>query len=100
MREDLAGINESGIDTLVLDIVEYVEKMNRLFGRLQELSAETKTYFDSAEGNQFREKMNSQLTFCQTVNQNILNYANDLTKVKGKYKTGEVNISSWVGKIN
>ena len=86
MNERVAGINESGLDKIALEVIESADKINKIFNQLQILVDETNSYFLSTSGDLFRKKMTEQANYYQTMNQNILSYANDFVNLKAFYQ--------------
>ena len=93
MNEQVAGINESGLDRIALETIESADRINKIFNQLQILVDETSSYFSSISGEMFRQKMAEQATYYQTMNQNILSYANDFVNLKSFYKAKAVEMT-------
>lgn len=86
MNEQVAGINESGLDKIALEVIESADKINKIFNQLQLLVDGTNSYFSSVSGDEFRKKMADQTLYYQTMNQNILSYASDFVNLKTYYQ--------------
>ena len=93
MQDKIIGINETRLEKLTLEIIDYADKINKIFNQLQLLLDETNKCFITSEGNEFRKKFQNQLYNYQTINQNILSYVGDLVKVKEIYKNSAINIA-------
>lgn len=83
--EKIAGINERRLNFLVLEIRECAEKINKISNQLRDITYDTKTCFKSELGDEFRKKCNLSLDEFNTINKNILNYAQALVNTKSKY---------------
>lgn len=93
MMENISGVNASGLDRLATDIIDYTDKLNKIFNQLQLLVDETNTYFLSDVGNDFRSKFKEQSYYFQEMNQNILSYATDFVKVNASYSKSSMNMA-------
>lgn len=98
MRENISGINEHLIDKLVIEIMDYADKANKVLNQIQELVDGTTLYMSSPCGTAFRTSFSALEQNYQTMNQNILNYAKDFVKVKEVYKTQVLNVVDTVNK--
>jgi len=98
MKENINGINSQLIDKLVIEIMDYADKINKIQNQLQELVGDTSTYFNSPSGTEFRKSFKEKEQNYQTMNQNILNYAKDFVKVKQVYNTQILNITDTLNK--
>lgn len=96
---DVAGVNEQKMENLALDIIEYANRLNKIFNRIQLITDETKNSFISDQGDLFRKKLENQSNYYQIVNQNILSYANDIIKVNNKYKFGVKQIADSINVV-
>ena len=93
MMENISGVNSSGLDRLATDIIDYTDKLNKIFNQLQLLVDETNKCFLSDVGNDFRSKFKEQSYYFQEMNQNILSYATDFVKVNAKYRNSSMNMA-------
>lgn len=80
--EKLVGINEAKLDSLILQIGEFAERINNKFNLIEQLVSESSSYFQCDPGTDFRLKFNSTKSNFEIVNKNILNMAADLVSVK------------------
>ena len=78
----LRGINEQTINQLNLDIYDYVEKINNTLSQIEHLVDESRSYFISDDGEDFRRRFESLSVNFPIVCQNILSYVDDLNKAK------------------
>lgn len=86
MSEQVSGISESGLDKIVLEVIESADRINKILNQLQLLVDETNSYFLSNSGSIFRKKMAEQASYYQTMSQNILSYASDFVNLKTLYR--------------
>lgn len=93
MDGKVSGVNEAGIDKLALEIIDYADKLNKVFNQLQILVDNTNSYFNSESGDVFRKNMKIHSENYKVLNQNILNYASDFVKVKEFYKKETIKIA-------
>ena len=91
-QNDVSGINEIGLDKMATEIIEYADKLNKIFNQLQLLINDSKNYFNSEVNQIFCSNFKKQAEYCQIINSNILSYASDFVKVKQSYKVGAENI--------
>ena len=90
---NVSGVNEAGLDRIATDIIEYADKLNKIFNQLQLLINDSKNYFNSEVNQIFCSNFKKQAEYCQIINSNILSYASDFVKVKQSYKVGAENIA-------
>lgn len=88
---NLNGINEIKIDKMVLDLRNYVEKINRTLNQISEVVDDTKNYFLSQSGNLYRTKYDLLEANYSTIKNNLLSYSDDLLKVKFRYQSMSEN---------
>lgn len=98
MSGHVSGINEVGLDNLAMEIVDYADKINKIFNQLQLLVDQTSSCFIAPEGEQFRKKFSEQAEHYSMINQNILSYASDFVKVKDLYQRKTIDIADQVSK--
>jgi len=83
------GFNEQSISRLNLDIYDYVEKVNNTLSQIEHLVSESRNYFISDDGDDFRRKFELLATNFPIVCQNILSYVDDLNRAQ----TGVLSMS-------
>lgn len=89
---DVSGINEEKLESLILDIYDYADKVNQILNNIDELILKSNNYFKSDSSDCVRNRY-QQLTFnYTTLKQNMLNCANDLVKVKYRYQNMDSDI--------
>lgn len=88
-----AGINESGLDNLVLEINNYAENIKKILSEFDDLVQENIQYFDCDAKNKFMAIHNENRYNYSVFEKNILSYANDLMTVKKKWKESINNIA-------
>lgn len=82
---DVSGINEAGLDQIMMDIVDVCGQLKNNMNTINEIVVNSKDYFVGPAGDEFRQKFaksNSQFTI---LNDNILSYKSDLMQVKLSY---------------
>lgn len=94
----VAGIDKAKIDALILEINDYAEKINNILTNIDDLVATNIDYFNCSSKEKFKKIHNeNRSNFKQIVN-NVLNYADDLTKIKRYYSDINSNISNNITK--
>lgn len=88
---NLNGINETKLDKMILDLRNYVEKINRTLNQISEVVDDTKNYFSSQSGNLYRKKYSLLEANFSTIKNNLLSYSDDLLKVKFRYQSMNSN---------
>ncbi len=91
------GINESKISIIKGEIQDYATRINSIFGDMTTLVEESKNYFNCESGDLFRNHFLLLKENFSVVNQNILNYADDLTNVQLHYQKKNENAVSDLG---
>ena len=88
MHENVSwnGISIEGIDKLMSDILDYVDKSNKILNQIDDLVDETSSYFSCESGDKFREKFEMLKAGTPIINSNILSYNTDLMNVKHNYQ--------------
>lgn len=82
---DVSGINEAGLDQIMMDIVDICGQLKNDMNHINDIIVNSQNYFTGPAGDEFRRKfatMNSQFTI---LNDNILSYKSDLMQVKLSY---------------
>lgn len=90
MNHDLSGINEDGMDKLILDIRYYQNRLIHIFQQMTEVMEQTSTYFIGPYGDNVRNRFQIIRSQFPVIQNNLDNYIADLLKVKNQYQ----NISS------
>lgn len=81
-----SGINEERLDSLVLDIYDYAEKVNQILNSIDELIIKSNTYFKCESADKVRTHYQELDSSSTMLKQNMLNCANDLARVKYRYQ--------------
>lgn len=97
-NKDWNGISETGIDKLMMDIIDYAEKMNQILNNISNLVEDTKEFYDCDSGEKFRNRYGELQQSFSTVNKNILSYNTDLLNVKLDYLNREVYLTENLNK--
>lgn len=87
-----SGINEEGLDNLILDIYNYAEMCNKTFMNIQDLVSNTSLYYINDTGDSFRRKIDDMMVSFNDVNNKLLGYTNYLTNIKMKYQDVNVDV--------
>lgn len=87
MNNEVVGVNEAGIDALILEINECLEKINIHYHNIYDLVEKSTQYFDCDCGKKFRDYFTKLDANYDIIKNNILSYTNDLINVKTKYKS-------------
>lgn len=82
MDYNIKGINEEALDKLIFDILEYIEKLNKEFEKVETLVTQSNDYYKSENATNILTKFKlSQNNFKIMIN-NLIKYSEDLAKVK------------------
>lgn len=92
MMKNISGVNLVGLDRLATEIIDYTDRLNKIFDQLQLLVDETSKYFLSDVGNDFRTRFRKQSYYYPEISQNILSYATDFVKVNNSYRKNSMNM--------
>lgn len=95
MQNEL-GINEKKLNSLILDIYNYSEKINKTLNQISEVVDKTKKIYSSKEADLYRNKYENFRVNYVNVIKNINRYAEDLILVKQKYSNFDINASKRV----
>lgn len=85
-KNDLIAVNDKKIKTLILEIYEYRDKISKILEDAEILADSTKTFYNSEDGNKFRERFSKFSTNFSTFLTNIKSYGEDLENVLHRYK--------------
>ena len=89
-NDTVFGINEPKLDALVVEIGEIAERIKTKFTRLEEIAAETSSFYECESGTNFRNSFAKLSQNFSIVTKNILCYSSDLVRVKGRlYSTSD-----------
>lgn len=94
MQNDVVGVNEKGIDNLILEIYDYVEKIKGQLNQFEDLVDSTKNFYQSESGENFRNRFVELKDNFQVVNDNILSYSVELSRVKEKHYGISIDLSN------
>ncbi len=89
MKANTLGVNEEKISKLVLDINEYLDKIDQTFNYMEETVDQVSTSFQCDAGEKFQSQFNETKKNFKIVHNNIASYSNDLIQVKSNYQTME-----------
>ena len=90
MANIVSGINEPNLKKLILEIYDYRDKISKLLSTAENLVYETKTYYDSVDGDELRRKFALLHSNFTTLLSNIKDYGNDLELILRQYKQNQV----------
>lgn len=91
---NIIGINEEGLDKVVLDFYNYIEIINKKFIEISDIVEKLNNDFQSDCGTELLRKMNNSITLFEEVNTKLTNYADELSNVKMKYQDVSSNIAN------
>lgn len=94
MRYNKIGVNIDSIDKLILDIYNYAEKINKTLNQISTVVEQTKSFYDCDVADDYRNKFNNFKTNFKIINKNVQGYAEDLIKLKNKYRDIDMNITN------
>lgn len=84
--ENFSGINEEGIDKLVIDIYNSAESVHKIFDNISNLIEQTSDYYQTDNGDELRKKFNNFKINFDIINDKLLKYADGLASIKMKYQ--------------
>jgi len=96
MRYNKIGINIDNIDKLILDIYDYAEKINKTLNQISSVVDQTKLFYKCDVAADYRNKFLNFKTNFNVINKNVKSYADDLIKLKNKYKLVDENVTKSV----
>ena len=76
------GVYAQGMDQIVLDLFDYLEKMNAIFNEAEEIVEGSKKFFKDGTGDAYRKKFNSFKSNFPIFNNNVISYIDDLKQAK------------------
>lgn len=85
--EVAAAINQPGYDNLILELNDYVDKIEVILRDTEMKIHDTNDYFKGEVGDSVREKFEKYFRQIDTMTQNLLTYSNDLLKIKEGLET-------------
>lgn len=98
MRYNEIGINIDSIDKLILDIYNYVERINKTLNQITDVVEQTKFFYDCESAKKYRAKFNDFSTNFEIINKNLKGYAEDMIKLKNRYQKVDENLTDTVKK--
>lgn len=84
VNQELVGVNEDKIDKLVLDVYDYIERINNVLNNIENEMDKTASCFDCSAGRDLRSKFNEQKSVFPIIRENFMKDAEFLIKVKSK----------------
>lgn len=93
-NEDWNGISIKGTEKLMLDIIDYADRCNKISNQITDLVNESSEYFNCESATMFREYYNQVANEITTLNKNILSYNTDLLNVKKNYEKRNLDSSN------
>lgn len=91
-----SGINDEKLDSLVLDIYDYADRINQILNNIDELISMSNEYFKCESADQLKKRYQELELSFPVLKQNILNCANDLVKAKYSYQDIDSNVKQVV----
>lgn len=79
------SLNETGIDTLKLEVLEYAKSCNDSLSKIQDIVDSTERFYQSESGIEYRKKFHELSNSFQNVIFNIENIAYGLKEAKNKF---------------
>ena len=87
------AMNEAGMDSLAIETMQVARAANDYLNRIIAIVEDTKKYYKSESGDEFRRRFNEFKLNFPIVVQNIENYAYSLKKAKSNYQNlAEVSV--------
>lgn len=83
---DLISINEEGIDKLVLDILDYSERINSILNEINDLIISSSNYFSCNTNTNIVNKYLKLQNDINNLKYNIKSYSSDFLKVKKRFR--------------
>lgn len=96
MRYNEIGINVDSIDKLILDIYSYAEKINKTLNEIASIVDDTKAFYQGENATNYRRKFDDFKTNFPIIDGNLKGYADDLIKLKNRYKNIDVNLTNTI----
>lgn len=88
----IVGIDKQKLKKIILNIYEYRDKINTIFNDAEYLIDETKQYYDSDDGDYFRNEFSKLCSNKAVVLSNIKSYCEDLERVIHNFEKNEDSI--------
>ncbi len=85
-NENWNGINTEGVEKIMVDILDYTERANKILNNISVIVADTSTCFDCESGANFRNQFELIKSGFTTFNKNFLSYNTDLMRVVQNYQ--------------
>lgn len=91
--ENFSGINEEGLDKIILDIYNSTESIHKIFDNISDSIEQTSEYFQTNVGEEFRIKFDNYKINFNLIHEKLLKYAENLANVKMKYQDLSVDVA-------
>lgn len=98
MREDLIGINSDRVDQLVLDLYDYIEKINGILTSITNEVNKASTILDCEVSNDLKNKYKEQQDEFIKYSNRLVSYTEKLISVKGGVSDLSIDLSNKVSK--
>ena len=93
MANNMAAINESEINKLIVEIIDYSSKIKTILNRVNDLVSETKSYYNCSSGSLLRSKYALFNDNYRIIVKNISSYSKDLNSLKRKFSSSLEDLS-------
>lgn len=90
MQENLVAINSESLKKLIIEIYSYRDKMSKILEDAELIAQLSKEYYNSNDGEEFRNKFQKFSSTFPIFLSNIRNYGQDLEFVLQNYKNNDV----------
>lgn len=97
---DVVGINDAKIDSLVLNIYDYAQRIKDILNNVDDLIYETAAYYNCEEAVKFRNDFESVKDNFSVVTENILSYGDELVRVKNQIYMKDSELASSIKKAS
>lgn len=84
VSQELVGVNEDKIDKLVLDLYDYIERINNVLNNIENEMDKTVSCFDCSAGRELYSRFNEQKSIFPIIRENFMKDAELLIKIKSK----------------
>lgn len=95
----IAGINVDGINSLINEIYEYAEKLKGEFNSIESELEYVKEFYNCSATANFSEKVQALKQNFTILNNNILDYTKDFSKIKKNYRERMAELSTNLKKV-
>lgn len=93
-----SGINEEGLDKIVIDFYNYIESIKKIFDNINEISDNLESNFQSECGDELKKKIDGIRVSFLYAQDKLKRYADELSNVKLKYQDFSSDLSSSITK--